>query len=160
VGSIAVDRDHPQRIYVGTGDPHYGAAREGYGTGILRSDDGGNTFTLVSTGGPGDPFYHNSISKIIVDPTDRSGNTLYAAVVPWRGSSSAGAPGVPANQFAFGNPEGWGIWKSTQRGAGPWEKLTGLGLGQIGEHITVTDLDYTILGGAAEPRSLVLYAGV
>jgi hypothetical protein len=49
VGAIAVDPGHPNVIYVGTGEGDYsGTAR--YGSGILKSTDGGDHFQLISSG--------------------------------------------------------------------------------------------------------------
>jgi hypothetical protein len=68
--SIAVDPNHPTIIYAGTGDP----ASDDPGEGILKSVDGGNTWTLLGQ----DIFFHQpGFNKIFVDPTDSSGFTLY-----------------------------------------------------------------------------------
>lgn len=92
VGSIVVDPFHPQTIYVGTGEASGGgSARDG--SGILKTTDGGNSWTISYGPGVqtrdynGPAFFHQSISKIIVDPTNDGGatapgETLYAAVTP------------------------------------------------------------------------------
>src|SRR5258708_8608693 len=66
VGAIAIAPSNPQVMYVGTGEPAVGPG----GTGIYKSEDGGNSFSKIArngssgdTGGPGhyarlagDPF--------------------------------------------------------------------------------------------------------
>jgi photosystem II stability/assembly factor-like uncharacterized protein len=64
VSSLAVDPNHPAVIYGGTSH------------GILKSINGGNTWTVL--GQSALPLGSN-IVKVIVDPTDLSGNTIYAA---------------------------------------------------------------------------------
>jgi hypothetical protein len=49
IGSIAVDPNHPNIIYAGTGEADYTSTSR-YGAGIIRSDDGGQTWELVATG--------------------------------------------------------------------------------------------------------------
>jgi hypothetical protein len=73
VNSIVVDARNPRRVFAASGDPALG---------VLRSLDGGNTWTLT-----GQAVFAGAwpIGKIIVDPTDGSGNTLYL---------SGGAAGV------------------------------------------------------------------
>jgi hypothetical protein len=66
VGSIAVDPTNPRIIYAGTGEPTSGR----YGTGVLMSIDGGDSFRLLPVTGA--PFFRHSISKIIVDPLNHT----------------------------------------------------------------------------------------
>jgi hypothetical protein len=54
VGSIAIDPTNDQTIYVGTGEENNGGDNY-YGAGILKSTDGGNTWTLLG-GGTGGTF--------------------------------------------------------------------------------------------------------
>lgn len=80
VGTIAIDPANTQIIYVGTGEAN-GSCDSYYGQGILRSTDGGATWTQLA-GNTGGPFAGQSISKIIVDPatagTDNA-TTLWAS---------------------------------------------------------------------------------
>ena len=149
VGAIATVNDltNPNgTIYVGTGEANYSFDSR-YGTGLLKSTDGGNTFQIAATGTPDDSmaFLRRSISKILIDP--RNSNVLYMAVVP-----SAGA----ASTFRDG------IYKSTTAGA-TWQKLTynvpldPLDETHIGDAITVTDLDYN---WNSTTSSFTLFAGV
>src|SRR5262249_19609270 len=110
VGSIAVDPSNGKNVYVGTGEPF--AEGDGlYGTGILKSEDGGDTFKLLSFG-PNLAFFRHEISKIIVDP--KNPNTLYAAVV-----NTAPNSGDEAGQLN-------GIYKSVDAGRN-WTLVTGPG---------------------------------
>jgi len=83
VGAIAIDPRNSNNIYVGTGEANFSSDTR-YGSGILKSCDGGTTFQLLSGGPVGDishlpAFFRHAISKIIVDPNDS--NTLYVAVL-------------------------------------------------------------------------------
>ena len=72
-----------------------------FGNGVLKSTDGGNTWTQVS----GDYFVGVSISQLVVHPTNA--NTLYAAVLRGRGGARRTTPPVHSK---------FGIWKSTDGG--------------------------------------------
>lgn len=117
VGSIAVDPTNPNVIYVGTGEGN----RSGdsyYGQGLLKSTDGGATWTQItgpaSTTPPGLPAFINcSFMSIEIDPTNSS--TLYVATNIGLSSGASGGSGV----VAIGNR---GIWKSTDGGTS-WRNL-------------------------------------
>ena len=144
VGAIAVDPNHPSTIYVGTGEANY-TGDSHPGTGILKSTDAGTTWS-VNTGGASNPFFGQSVSKIVIDPTDPSGNTVYAAVVPAGNVTPKDAPPTPVD----------GIYKSTDGGA-TWALMTNSGTHPIGPSIAVTDLDYTVNAGGA---GITLFAGL
>jgi photosystem II stability/assembly factor-like uncharacterized protein len=81
MGSIAIDPVNPQIVYAGTGEMHF-SADSYYGCGVLRSVDGGATWTQYG----GEIFDTNiggaRISKLIVDPPTAgsvSTTTVYAA---------------------------------------------------------------------------------
>ena len=80
VGTIAIDPANTDIVYVGTGEAN-GSCDSYYGQGILRSTDGGATWTQLA-GETGGPFAGQSISKIVVDPatagTDNA-TTLWAS---------------------------------------------------------------------------------
>lgn len=67
-GAIAVDPKDPtgETIYVGTGAPNR-SGDDLYGSGILKSTDGGNTFQLIATGSVDNPeaFFREAFAKII-----------------------------------------------------------------------------------------------
>ena len=63
VGAIAVDPNHPQRLWVGTGEAN--SARSNYGgMGVFRSDDGGQTFRHMGLSDT------DRIGAVWVDPLD------------------------------------------------------------------------------------------
>ncbi len=65
VGAIALDPSNPQVIYVGTGEVNPGGGSVAYGgTGVYRSNDGGDTWQWLGLEDSG------SIGRIIVDPQD------------------------------------------------------------------------------------------
>jgi uncharacterized repeat protein (TIGR01451 family) len=100
VGAIALAPSNENIVYVGTGE---GAlSGDSYeGVGVLKSTNGGNSFTKVS----GNTFNHVSISRVVVHPTDP--NTLYVATLRGRAG---------ARRTTHPNPTQYGIWKSTDGG--------------------------------------------
>jgi photosystem II stability/assembly factor-like uncharacterized protein len=94
IGSITIDPENHLTIYVGTGEPN-NSGDSYYGAGILKSTDGGNTWTQY----PG-PFVGGSgggsrIGGLAVDPTNSS--IVLAAV-------------------GYGGPQNWGVFRSTDGG--------------------------------------------
>jgi len=80
IGDIAIDPVDHDIIYVGTGEAN-GSCDSYYGQGILRSTDGGATWTLFNGGGF---FTNEAISRIVIDPDTAgspSGTTLWASTV-------------------------------------------------------------------------------
>lgn len=81
MGSIAIDPVNPDILYAGTGELHF-SGDSYYGCGILRSTDGGTSWTQLGA----DVFDTNTvlarISKVIVDPPTAGSattTTVYAA---------------------------------------------------------------------------------
>ncbi|MGH9479601.1 MAG: WD40/YVTN/BNR-like repeat-containing protein, partial [Terriglobales bacterium] len=70
IGTIELDPNHPDTLWVGTGENN-SQRTVSYGDGIYRSDDGGRTWRNLGL--------HNSrhIGKIVIDPRDS--NTVYVA---------------------------------------------------------------------------------
>jgi hypothetical protein len=93
-----------QIVYAGTGEAN-NSGDSFYGSGILVSTNGGNTWTLTTAGGA---LTGRTVSKIAIDPTDSTGATAYAAV---------GDFAVNGN---FGNT---GIYKTTNFGQ-TWTNVT------------------------------------
>ena len=111
VGAMAIDPANPNVIYVGTGEGNR-AGDTYYGQGLLKTTDGGSTWTQilgpVSTTAPNLPSFVNcSFLAIEIDPTNTQ--TLYAATNIGVMSSASGGAGL----VAIGNR---GIWKSTDGG--------------------------------------------
>lgn len=109
MGAIALAPSNPDIIYAGTGEAHMGPSKAKnlrdniyYGRGVLKSPDGGNTWTLLGSA----LFDRRTISKIVVDPADPS--TVYIAV------------GALATN---GLPDNTGIWKSIDGGVN-WTNTT------------------------------------
>jgi hypothetical protein len=106
MGAITVAPSNNQVIYAGTGEANLGPsklliARDNiyYGRGILKSMDGGQTWSLEA-GNPGhNDFDRRTISRIVVDPSNA--NIVYVAV------------GALATNGLTGNT---GIWKSIDGG--------------------------------------------
>lgn len=100
-GALAVAPSNDLVVYDGTGE----GALSGdsyYGNGILKSADGGLTWSHVS----GDYFLGVSISRLAVDPTNA--DHLYAAVLRGRGGARRVSPPVHS---------AYGLWESKDGGA-------------------------------------------
>jgi uncharacterized protein (TIGR03437 family) len=117
VGSVAIDPSNPSVIYVGTGEGN-GSGDSYYGAGLLKSVDGGATWTQitgpVSTFNPQVPaFLNSSISAITIDPTNTQ--TVYICTKTAGTYGASGGSGTaPVGQR--------GVWKSTDGGA-TWRNL-------------------------------------
>jgi photosystem II stability/assembly factor-like uncharacterized protein len=146
MGSIAIDPVNPQILYAGTGELHF-SGDSYYGCGILRSIDGGASWTQMgasvfdfTTGGA-------RVSRVAIDPTSAgsAGSTLvYAATssglfrstnsgLTWTQTLAGIATDVVIDPVdprilysAIGATSGSnqnGVYKSTDRGA-TWTPLT------------------------------------
>ncbi len=103
IGNVTVDPSNPNRVWVGTGED-VGGRHVGYGDGIYRSDDGGQTWKNMGLA------ESEHISTILVHPEDS--NTVWAAVQGplW---TSGGERGV------YMTTDGGETWEKTL-GAGKW----------------------------------------
>jgi photosystem II stability/assembly factor-like uncharacterized protein len=124
MGAIAIAPSDPNTIYAGTGEANYGpskialrAERIFSGDGVLKSTDGGATWTLLGS----DVFFRRTISRIVIDPNDP--NTVYVAV------------GALAFDGLTGNT---GIWKSTD-GGNTWSDMIN-GIPNFSDTDAVSDL--------------------
>jgi len=135
VGSITIDPSNPNRIYVGTGEPFDGCSAY-FGSGILRSEDAGATWTLVGES----VFGGTSVSKIVVHPSNPS--VLWAANAQgWAGFVCTAEPGSST----------YGVRKSTDGGV-TWALV----LGSAQTALPTYTYDLVMQPG----DSNVLYAGV
>ncbi len=102
-GAIAVDPQHPDTLWVGSGEPN--ASRSSYGgMGLFRSDDGGKHFQRMGLAGT------DRIARIVVDPKDS--NRIFVAVVG-RLYSEGGEPGV------YRSIDGGKTWSRVLKGDRP-----------------------------------------
>lgn len=147
IGDIAIDPVNPNIVYVGTGEPN-GSCDSYYGRGILRSADGGLTWTIFGTGAGG-PFDGQSVSKIVIDPVT-AGST--ATTTLW--ASTARAFLSSGTEQCIAAPEAWNgaVWRSTDSGA-TWV-LQNVPTGVVAPNARIHDM-------ALDPtNSNILYVGV
>jgi hypothetical protein len=129
IGALGVDPNNPWIIYAGSGDPDPYSGGNAYGQGLLKSTDGGNTWRLLSLGpNPSTPGF----ARILVDPTDHSGSTLYVA--------GGLGPNSPLRGI-FKSNDGGNSWSNIQNG--------------MPSKLAITDIDYAVNGD-----KLTLFAGV
>jgi len=109
MGDIAVDPNHPETIWVGTGENN--SSRSSYGgMGVYRSDDGGQTWRYM---GMGDT---DRIGRILIDPNDS--DTIYVAAL--------GKLYTPGGQRGiFRSTDGGKNWKQVLAG-GDWTGIIDL----------------------------------
>lgn len=100
VGAITIDPNDHNTIYVGTGEPTPGLDNY-YGAGILKSTNGGQTWTHLGAS----VFTGLGIAKIIVDPNNSS-NVYVAASL-----SGTTGPSQPARGL-FKSTDGGQSWKA------------------------------------------------
>jgi photosystem II stability/assembly factor-like uncharacterized protein len=141
MGSIAIDPVNPEILYAGTGEQHF-SGDSYYGCGVLRSEDGGNSWTqlgavqFVRSGAA-----NAKISRVDIDPTtagDVATTTVLAASnfglyrsldggATWKQVLSGVATDLvrhPNNsQILYAAIRYEGVFKSTDGGVN-WEQLT------------------------------------
>ena len=123
VGAIAIDPVNPDIIYVGTGEANR-ACDSYYGQGMLRSADGGKTWTLLgNTGSPFNnpgPFSGKAIAKILIDPLSAGSTT---ATTLWAATTIGIFSGATYPTCATPSGAGIGLWRSSDSGA-TWQLQT------------------------------------
>ena len=120
MGALAVAPSNDSIVYAGTGEGAF-SGDSYFGNGILKSSDGGATWSQVS----GDYFRGVSISRLVVDPTNAS--HLYVAVIRGRGGARRTSPPIHSQ---------WGIWESKD-GAATWTLIKPVS----GDVLGATDLE-------------------
>ncbi|MFN3561802.1 MAG: T9SS type A sorting domain-containing protein [Chloroherpetonaceae bacterium] len=182
VSAIAIDTTNPNVMYIGTGEfRRYNqpgmvgtpGARATYGIGILKSTDGGNTWS--QTGLNWSLEEYKAIQRIVINP--KNSQTLYTATSDGVYKSTNGGAtwtlslNVPAAMDIVINPidtsvlyaacgqlntaPNPGLYKTTDAGA-TWTKLSG--------GLPTTNFGRTALALYAAPRFIgyteVVYAGI
>lgn len=147
VGAIAIDPVNPDIIYVGTGEANR-SCDSYYGQGVLRSSDGGRTWTLLGAGGatfnnPG-PFVGKAVSRILIDPStagSTTATTIWAATTI--GIFSGGT--IPTCETPSGAAVG--LWRSTDSGQ-TWQ-------------VQATPANFSVQDAAIDPTNPnIVYAAV
>lgn len=135
-GAIALDPSNESIVYVGTGEANF-ANHSRYGLGVLKSTDGGNSWTLLGQS----TFAGRCFSRIVINPQNTQ--VLYASITH--------AGGFPELAAAKGHPGAMGqcgVFRSDDGGQ-TWAHLAG----------GLPDLDATDLA-MAPGNPLVLYAAI
>ena len=115
IGALAIAPSNDLVVYAGTGE----GALSGdsyFGNGILKSTDGGTTWSHVS----GDFFRGVAVSRLAIDPNDAG--HLYASILRGRGGAHRTSPPIHS---AFG------VWESKDGGVS-WTLLMGAPAGSLG----------------------------
>jgi hypothetical protein len=107
MGAIAFAPSNPQIVYAGTGEAAFAGDAYG-GAGILKSTDGGASWTLVAD----DTFSKRSFADIHVDPTDP--DTLVVAVTRGLVGSFSGSSSLPVGVFK--SVDGGAMWSHNLMG--------------------------------------------
>ena len=94
IGSIALDPVNPDIVYAGTGEQNF-SGDSYYGCGVLRSTDGGTTWTQLGAAVFDRAAGGATVAKVIVDPAtagSATATTLLAAtdIGLWRSTNSGG----------------------------------------------------------------------
>jgi hypothetical protein len=108
MGSITVDPVNAQIIYAGTGEAD-NSGDSFYGVGILKSTDGGQSWTLLTGNDPvqqiNNAFNRKAVVKIVVDPLHDQ--TVYAAV------ANCSVNGLAGNTGIWESNDGGNTWFNT-----------------------------------------------
>ncbi len=100
-GSMAFDPNNANILYVGTGEPHQ-SSDSYYGAGILKSTDGGTTWTQLGA----DKFAGMGIADVVI-PANNS-NTIWAAA----SAQVGGTKPLSANPGLYRSTNGGASWSA------------------------------------------------
>src|SRR6266508_1335407 len=140
IGALAMDPSNHLILYAGTGEGNF-SGDSYYGNGVLRTTDGGNTWTTLAQ----PTFTGTRFSRIAITPGTparlfaATGNGIYRSLdsgVNWAKMSGSSLPGFNATDVGIdpATPStiyaafwGGGVYKTTNAGAASptWAKLTG-----------------------------------
>ncbi len=142
-GAIAIDPTNPDTVYVGTGEENF-AIDSYYGAGILKSTDGGASWTNIVG-----PWVRTTIGALAISPADSQILLASSRIGIYRSTDGAATwtqvmPGIgtsvlfdPTNgniaYAAIGNVNGSalnGVFRSTDGGQ-TWQPIAGSGTGAL-----------------------------
>ncbi len=140
LGSIAIAPTNHNVIYAGTGEASNATFEHNYGSGILKSVDGGSTWSMVGTA----QFNRLCIGKIAVDPTNA--NIAFAAVSLPRRIGAATGTGI------FKTVDGGANWTNTTSGITSIDSWTDVVINPLNPQILYAadgnrDVALTVPGG-------------
>jgi photosystem II stability/assembly factor-like uncharacterized protein len=140
IGALAIDPNNHLRIFAGTGEYNDVSAGTYYGNGILRSEDGGDTWTELATA----TFQRDEISRILFDPMDATSQHMFLSSATGVYESADGGlnwtqlragsvsdlvvivnPGPPSSVTLIAAFYGSGLWTGTRTGTSwsPWTQI-------------------------------------
>ena len=106
IGVLKYRPDDPNVLYAGTGEPHGSVSM--YGSGLLRSTDGGETWQQLPMRGDGWSFEYTAITGLHFDARDA--NTLYVTTATVTSSFFRTPPSLPPTGF-FKSTDGGMSWR-------------------------------------------------
>ncbi len=140
IGALAIDPNNNMRVFAGTGEYNNVGVGTYYGNGLLRSTNGGDTWTELA----GATFERDEISRIKFDPTDATSQKMFLTSNTgvyespnggdtWTSLRAGSAsdlvvfePGAPNTITLIAAFRGSGLWTATRTGAtwSAWTQLT------------------------------------
>ena len=117
IGVLEFSPDNPSVLYAGTGEPHGSVSM--YGSGLLRSTDGGETWQQLPVRGDGWSFDYTAITGLHFDA--RNATTLYVTTATVTPSFFRTPPNLPQTGF-FKSTDGgmsWRLLRAAAKHPGP-----------------------------------------